>query len=71
MINLRSLDADSTREGLQAFTWIGDQSFTPSTPGQLRYRNGVVSADLNGDLRADFALEVLGSPALTAANFLL
>jgi len=71
MINLRSLDADSTREGLQAFTWIGDQSFTPSTPGQLRYRNGVISADLNGDLRADFALEVLGSPALTAANFLL
>ena len=71
MINLRGLDADSTREGLQAFTWIGDQSFTPSTPGQLRYRNGIITADLNGDSRADFALQLLGSPALTAENFLL
>ena len=71
VINLRGLDADSTREGLQAFTWIGDQSFTPSTPGQLRYRNGIITADLNGDSRADFALQLLGSPALTAENFLL
>jgi hypothetical protein len=71
IIDLRALDADISRDGDQSFTWIGDQSFAPSTPGQLRYHHGVVSADMNGDSRADFAIRLIGSPILSSDNFLL
>ena len=71
LIDLRALDADVSRDGHQSFTWIGDKSFTQSSPGQLRYHHGVVSADMNGDSRADFAISLIGSPILSSDNFLL
>jgi hypothetical protein len=70
-IDLRAMDADHSRDGVQSFTWIGDRSFAPSSPGQLRYHHGVVSADLNGDSRADFAISLVQSPLLSSNNFLL
>ena len=70
LVDLHSIDANSRRPGLQGFTWIGDASFVGSAPGQLRYHDGVLSADLNGDRRRDFAIDFAGSPVLTADNFI-
>lgn len=71
VIKLRGLDANSTREGIQGFVWISDQSFTPFTPGQLRNQNGVISADLDSNLRADFSIFLAAAPAFTADNLIL
>ncbi len=73
LIDLHTLDANSRRPGLQGFTWLGDTSSGHSSlvlPGQLRYHDGVLSADLNGDSQPDFAISLIGSPVLTAKNFI-
>ena len=70
LVDLHSIDANSRRPGLQGFTWIGDTSFVGSAPGQLRYHDGLLSADLNGDRRLDFAIDFAGSPILTVDNFI-
>jgi Ca2+-binding RTX toxin-like protein len=70
-IDLRDLDADRTRPGIQSFVFSGSESFADSGPGQLFYSKGLLEADLNGDSRPDFALKLAGAPVLTADNFLL
>ena len=70
-IDLRDLDADRTRPGIQSFVFSGSESFADSGPGHLCYSKGVLEADLNGDSRPDFALKLAGAPVLTADNFLL
>lgn len=68
-IDLRDIDANSGTNGNQAFTFIGGHAFT-NTAGELRFKTGVVSGDINGDGRADFEIEVRGSVPHTA-DFLL
>lgn len=70
-IDLRDLDADRTRSGIQSFAFSGGDSFKDPGPGQLFYSKGLLEADLNGDSRPDFALKLAGAPVLTADNFLL
>jgi hypothetical protein len=70
-LDFQGFDGNSRLPGLQKLTFIGDQTFAKNQPGQLRYSQGVLSADLNGDAKSDFALEFGGAPALSAANFLL
>jgi len=53
-----------------AFSFIGASGFS-STQGELRYAGGVVEGDINGDAIADFAINVVGAPALTATDFVL
>jgi serralysin len=80
-IDLSSIDARRQASGDQAFHFIGGHRFTEHA-GQLRYKQGVVSGDLNGDGRADFRISVhlhagddaaaLGSNAhVTADDFIL
>lgn len=45
----RSLSGD------QAFTFIGNNKFSGKS-GELRFASGVLSADVNGDKTADFAI---------------
>jgi len=71
LIDLSAMDANLNQEGLQSFSWIGDAAFSPSSPGQLRYQGGIVSADLNGDGRADLTVGLVGAPVLSASNFVL
>jgi len=69
-IDLAAIDA--IRGGANnAFTWIADAAF--SAAGQLRYdaTTGVVQADTNGDLIADLQINLVSTPLLTAADFLL
>lgn len=52
------------------FAFIGDANFS-NVAGQLRYKNGVLEGDTNGDGIADFAVTLTGAPALTTSDILL
>lgn len=73
-IDLRGVDANANRAGDQAFRFIGSESFGDRA-GELRFANGVVQGDVNGDGRTDFAIsvEANGSPRgqMAADDFLL
>ena len=69
-IDLRGIDADPGSSGDQAFHFIGKGGFT-GAGAELRYRDGNLTADLDGDGLRDFHLTVADNPALTAADFLL
>ncbi|TNC51944.1 hypothetical protein FHG66_03815 [Rubellimicrobium rubrum] len=63
-IDLQALDADTTRDGDQAFTWGG------SGIGHLVLQNRHLVADLNGDGRMDFDLD-LRSARIQESDILL
>ena len=70
-IDLRRLDADRMRPGIQSLAFMTGSSYAEPEPGQILYSNGVLKADLNGDLGSFFSIKLVGDPALTAENFLL
>ncbi|MGR3638122.1 Calx-beta domain-containing protein [Alterinioella nitratireducens] len=73
VISLKAIDA---REGggNQAFQYIGDDGFS-DTKGELRAvsrgKDMIVSGDVDGDGRADFAFVVRGLSRLTEDDFIL
>ncbi|MFM7084671.1 MAG: M10 family metallopeptidase, partial [Hyphomicrobium sp.] len=69
-IDLRTLDANSLVEGKQAFAFIGKQSFSGEA-GEVRYANGRLQADCNGDKNPDFEIMLQKVMALSVADFLL
>lgn len=71
LLDLKGIDANTTRRGNQAFVFRGEAPF--SRAGQLRYEasQGVLSAELNGDRIPDFSISFSGNPALTASSILL
>ncbi len=69
-INLSGMDANENRGGNQRFTFIGSQEFTDQA-GQLRFANGVLTGDTDGDGRADFMIAVNTAVALGQNDFLL
>ncbi len=69
-IALDGIDADPTRPGDQTFRFIGKAGFS-GAGAELRYRDGHLTADLDGDGLRDFHLTIANVPALTAADFLL
>jgi pectate lyase len=74
VIDLSQVDARSNSGGDQAFTWIGDRDFTGKA-GELRavevYGDTRVDADIDGDRRADFQIEMAGHHSLSASDFIL
>jgi Ca2+-binding RTX toxin-like protein len=68
-IDLAAIDASSRLSGDQAFTFIGSASFT-RLAGQLRFADGVLQADVNGDARADMEVSVLGVTSLLVTDFI-
>jgi hypothetical protein len=62
-LDLRRIDADTTRAGNQAFRYVGKRAFS-GTAGELRYRGGVLQGDVNGNGRADLEIGLMGAPAL-------
>ncbi|HYH22314.1 MAG TPA: calcium-binding protein [Azospirillum sp.] len=52
------------------FTFIGSNGFG-GVAGQLRYADGVVQADVNGDRNADFEVQIVGAPPLQLEDFIL
>ncbi len=69
-IDLTAIDANSKLAGDQAFTFLGDSRFT-GRPGELNFRDGIVSADVDGDGVADFQIEITNVPTLIESDFYL
>jgi len=69
-IDLRDIDANTRAYGDQAFSFIADAAFS-KTPAELRYHDGVVAGDVNGDRVADFEIVIANQADLGAGDFLL
>ncbi|MEQ1543170.1 MAG: putative Ig domain-containing protein [Novosphingobium sp.] len=72
-IDLAAIDANTALDGDQAFTFIGNGAFSGAA-GQLRYVNGIVSGDINGDGIADFQIQLQfsgGGGPLAGTDFFL
>ena len=73
LIDLSTIDANTTLAGLQDFTFVEGNNFTGEA-GQLLFRYGSAQADLDGDTQVDLSLRVYFSNleyTLSAADFLL
>ena len=70
VIDLRTIDANEERGGNQAFTFLGNKSFSGNA-GELRFSAGVLSGDTDGDGRADFHVKVNGVSKMYADDFFL
>ena len=69
-IDLSTIDANTNRSGDQAFVYIGAERFH-EVAGELRYANGAVLGDVDGNGVADFRIFVDGGSHLTARDFIL
>ncbi|MDF3606198.1 hypothetical protein PE067_08675 [Paracoccus sp. DMF-8] len=73
-IDLSVIDANTTRAGDQAFSYIGSAAFS-ETAGELRAvrLNGAlfVNGDVNGDGKADFSVQVNMAGPLLGTDFIL
>ena len=73
-IDLSIIDANVLAGGNQSFSYIGGSGFH-GVAGELRavYSGGntVVSGDVNGDGRADFAITIAGVSAVSSLNYIL
>ncbi|EDY39700.1 peptidyl-prolyl cis-trans isomerase, FKBP-type domain protein [Cyanobium sp. PCC 7001] len=54
-VDLRAIDANPFKAGNQKFRWIGKRKFK-GKPGLLRFRNGLLQADLNKDRIPDLEI---------------
>lgn len=70
LVDLRSIDANTKAASDQAFTFIGSNAFSGAA-GELRYANGVISGDVNGDKIANLIIEMQNIATLTSKDFLL
>ncbi|WPB83926.1 FG-GAP-like repeat-containing protein [Sediminicoccus rosea] len=68
--DLRAIDADTLLAGNQAFAWIGGARFG-GVAGQLRFADGALQGDVNGDGVADFGIMLLGVATLTTSSIWL
>jgi serralysin len=69
-IDVSKFDTNPGAAGDQAFSFIGSAAFG-NVAGQLRYANGVVEGDVDGDGRADFSVIIANNAALTVTDFIL
>lgn len=69
-IVLSEIDANLGQAGNQAFHFIAADAFS-GTAGELRYHDGLLSGDVDGDGTGDFTIELASAPKLVAADFLL
>lgn len=69
LIDLSKIDANSGRNGDQAFKFVGSAAFT-KTAGELRYEGSTVYGDVDGDGIADFSVNIANSYALSGSDFI-
>jgi len=56
-LNLSSIDARTDKVGNQTFKFIGTQAFHDKA-GELRFKNGVLGGDVDGDGKPDFEVKL-------------
>ncbi|MCD2181100.1 hypothetical protein LQK81_03470 [Rhizobium sp. GN54] len=73
-IDLSAIDASTKTKGNQALTFIGTDAFSKQA-GELRYDKGksgsYIRADVDGDGKSDFAIELDGVHSLVKGDFIL
>ena len=69
-IGLVSIDANWNTSGNQAFHFIGSAGFT-SAAGQLRFADGLITGDVDGDGQSDFTIELGAVLGLSGDDFWL
>ena len=71
-MDLSPIDANENAGGDQAFKFIGSHKFH-DRPGELRFTDGVVKGDTNGDGRTDFeiGIHITGPDELNQHDFIL
>jgi len=69
-LDFTGFDANSLLEGSQAFSFLGAASFS-GEGGQLRFDNGTLWGDVNGDMVADFGINITVVGVLADTNFFL
>lgn len=69
-VNLSKIDADLTTSGDQRFDFIGGAAFS-SVAGELRYADGLVTGDVDGDGLVDFTIVVDAQSGMSQGDFLL
>ena len=70
VIDLSAIDANRTEPGNQAFRWLGSGHFG-ADPGGLRFGDGCLLGDVDGDGRADVALDLTGVHSLPFTDNIL
>jgi serralysin len=68
-VDLATIDANSTTGANQAFSFIGSAGFSGHA-GELRFSNGVISGDINGNGTSDFHIQI-NVTSMNAADFIL
>ena len=68
-IDLSPIDADLTRPGNHAFSY--EYYWFSGTAGEVRFANGMVEGDRNGDGYADLQIAVAGTNYLYGSDFVL
>lgn len=69
-IDLSAIDADTTIRGGQNFSFIGKSAFTGKA-GEVNFRHGVLSADVDGDKAADFQVRLIGVVSFAEGDLIL
>jgi serralysin len=69
-IDLSAIDADSVKDGNQAFHFLGEAAFSGKR-GQVRFEDGVVLVDLNGDRQIDMVIGVDNTISMLSSDFIL
>ncbi|MHC5748081.1 MAG: calcium-binding protein [Nostoc sp.] len=69
IIDISDIDANTTKKGDQAFTYIGTRAFTAA--GQIRYSGGILQGNTDSNLAANFEIKLEGSPVLVASDIIL
>ena len=69
-IDVSVIDANSTKKGHQDFIFIDDNRFSGKA-GELRFLDGILSADIDGDRKADFQIELLAVSTLVEDDLVL
>ena len=70
VIDLAAIDANEGRAGKQGFVFLENAEFS-GRAGELRVSTGQVSADVDGDRRADLIIDVHERLLLERADFIL